>query len=62
MQVELNKKDVNPFSGMSKCLTLYSNASKGEINTTQLDLAWNEVKDSKEKERCSFLYCSLLEI
>lgn len=33
MQVELNKKDVNPFSGMSECLTLYSNASKGEVNT-----------------------------
>nr|DAT90331.1 MAG TPA: protein of unknown function (DUF2828) [Caudoviricetes sp.] len=54
MQVELNKKDVNPFSGLSKCLALYSNASKGEINTTQLDLAWNEVKDSKEKREMFF--------
>lgn len=54
MQVELNKKDVNPFSGLSKCLALYSNASKGEVNTTQLDLAWDEVKDSKEKREMFF--------
>lgn len=64
MKVELNKKDINPFSGLKNCLALYSRASKGEVNKAQLDLAYDEVKDSKEKkkEKCSFLYYSLLEI
>lgn len=54
MQVELNKKATNPFSGLKNCLALYSSASKGEVNITQLELAWNEVKDSKEKREMFF--------
>ena len=54
MKVELNKKDINPFSGLKNCLALYSRASKGEVNKAQLDLAYDEVKDSKEKREMFF--------
>ena len=51
IKVELNKKNENPFFGLSNCLEIFNTSS---ISEYKLDAAWNEVKDSKEKKEMFF--------
>ena len=52
IQIELNKKNENPFFGLSNCLDIFNN--HGYITPVKLDAAWNEVKDNKEKREMFF--------
>ena len=52
IQIELNKKNENPFFGLSNCLQLFN--TNQVSNFLVLDKAWNEVKDSKEKREMFF--------
>ena len=52
IQIELNKKNENPFFGLSNCLDIFNN--HGYITPSKLDAAWNEVKDNKEKKEMFF--------
>ena len=56
MQVEFNKKNENPFYGLSNCLRLQQ-ASSSFISEAMLTEAWNEVKDDKQKRE---LFYSIL--
>lgn len=52
IQVEFNKKNENPFYGLSNCLGLLE-----VVNNSALNSAWNEVKDDIEKRK---MFYSLL--
>ena len=52
VQIELNKKNENPFFGLSNCLDIFNN--HGYITPVKLDAAWNEVKNDKEKKEMFF--------
>ena len=52
IQIELNKKNENPFFGLSNCLDVFN--SNISVSTIKLDEAWKEVKDSKEKREMFF--------
>ena len=54
--VEFNKKNENPFYGLSNCLKLQQ-ASSSFISEAMLTEAWNEVKDDKQKRE---LFYSIL--
>ena len=54
--IEFNKKNENPFYGLSNCLKLQQ-ASSSFISEAMITEAWNEVKDSKEKRE---LFYSIL--
>ena len=53
IQVELNKKNENPFFGCSNCLRLIEQAA-GNVTYPMLDAAWNEVAQNIEKKRMFF--------
>ncbi len=52
IQIELNKKNENPFFGLSNCLDIFNN--HGYITPNKLDAAWDEVKNDKEKKEMFF--------
>ena len=52
IKIELNKKNENPFFGLSNCLDVFN--SNISVSTIKLDEAWKEVKDSKEKREMFF--------
>ena len=52
IKVELNKSNSNPFFGLRNCLNL-SNTNVN-VKTQDIDKAWEEVKDSKEKREMFF--------
>ena len=52
IKVELNKSNSNPFFGLRSCLDL-SNTNIN-VKTQDIDKAWKEVKDSKEKREMFF--------
>ena len=52
IQIELNKKNENPFYGLSNCLQIL-NTNK-VTNFLAVDNAWKEVKDNKEKREMFF--------
>ena len=52
-QVELNKKNENPFFGLSNCLRI-AGADNRVILESELDSSWNEVKDNKAKREMFF--------
>ena len=54
--IEFNKKNENPFYGLSNCLRLQQ-ASSSFISEAMLTEAWNEVKDDKQKRE---LFYSIL--
>ena len=54
--IEFNKKNENPFYGLSNCLKLQQ-ASSSFISEAMLTEAWNEVKDDKQKRE---LFYSIL--
>ena len=51
--VEFNKKNKNPFFGLSNCLKLQQSVSN-TITTIVLDNAWNEVKNNKQAREMFF--------
>ena len=51
IQIELNKKNENPFFGLSNCLEIFNSSS---ISEYRLDAAWNEVKGNKKKREMFF--------
>ena len=51
--VEFNKKNKNPFFGLSNCLKLQQNVS-GIITPVMLDNAWAEVKNNKQAREMFF--------
>jgi len=53
MKVEFNKKNENPFFGLSNCLKLQQSVSS-TITPVMLDNAWNEVKNNKEAREMFF--------
>ena len=55
MEVKLNKKEPNPFEGMTATLRLFNQAS-GNVTEEMIDAAWKEVT-SKEKKQ---LFYSIL--
>ena len=50
IQVELNKKNENPFYGCSNCLRLIEQAA-GSVNNSMLDAAWKEVAQDLERKK-----------
>jgi hypothetical protein len=48
IQVELNKKNENPFYGLRNCLRLLQASTDLVISESLINEAWNEVKNSKE--------------
>lgn len=54
LKVEMNNKTGNPFYGLRNCLSLYQNASKGNVSSATLTQCWNEVRESKEKREMFF--------
>lgn len=55
MKVELNNKETNPFSGLRNCLKIFNNGGQGiTLSQDDLNKAWEEVKDSKEKKEMFF--------
>lgn len=55
MKVELNSKETNPFSGLRNCLKIFNNGGQGiTLSQDDLNKAWEEVKDSKEKKEMFF--------
>lgn len=54
LKVELSKKTTNPFYGLSNCLQLFQNGSKGIVNSHSLDNCWKEVQGDKEKREMFF--------
>ena len=57
IEVQLNKTNTNPFFGLSNCLRLFGASNNNVISESQLNSAWNEVKDTKEKRE---LFYSIL--
>lgn len=57
IEVQLNKTNTNPFFGLSNCLRLFGASNSNVISESQLNSAWNEVKDTKEKRE---LFYSIL--
>ena len=57
IQVELNKKNENPFYGLRSNLKLLQASTDGSISMYLVDEAWNEVKNSKENRE---LFYSIL--
>lgn len=53
VQVELNKKNENPFFGCSNCLKLFEQSS-GIVTNSMLDAAWKEVAQDLEKKKMFF--------
>ena len=53
IQVELNKKNENPFFGCSNCLKLIEQ-SAGTITYSMLDAAWKEVAQDLERKKMFF--------
>ena len=53
IQVELNKKNENPFFGCSNCLKLIEQ-SAGTVTYSMLDEAWKEVAQDLEKKKMFF--------
>ena len=53
IQVQFNNSNENPFYGLRNCLALFQNSGK-VITNEMLNLAWNEVKDDKEKKEMFF--------
>ena len=53
IQVELNKKNENPFFGCSNCLKLIEQ-SAGTVTYSMLDAAWKEVAQDLEKKKMFF--------
>lgn len=53
IQVELNKKNENPFFGCSNCLKLIEQ-SAGTVTNSMLDEAWKEVAQDLEKKKMFF--------
>ena len=53
IQVELNKKNENPFFGCSNCLKLIEQ-STGTVTYSMLDAAWKEVAQDLEKKKMFF--------
>ena len=53
IKVEFNKKNENPFFGLSNCLKLQQNVS-GVITPVMLDNAWAEVKNNKQAREMFF--------
>ena len=53
IQVELNKKNENPFFGCSNCLKLIEQ-SAGTVTNSMLDDAWKEVAQDLEKKKMFF--------
>ena len=55
MKVELNNKETNPFSGLRNCLKIFNNGGQGiTLSQDDLNKAWEEVKDSKERKEMFF--------
>ena len=55
MKVELKSTNDNPFYGLKACLSLYNNASKGNLPSyTALNEGWREVENDKEKREMFF--------
>ena len=54
IKVEFNKKNENPFFGLTNCLSIFQGHS---INDDLLNNAYNEVKDDKTKRE---MFYSLL--
>lgn len=55
MKVELNNKETNPFSGLRNCLKIFNNGGQGiTLSQDDLNKAWEEVKDSREKKEMFF--------
>lgn len=54
VKVQLTKNVTNPFYGLSSCLELYQNASKGTVPYGLLDRCWAEVQGNKEKREMFF--------
>ena len=53
VEVQFNKSNNNPFYGLRRCLELFQSMGN-TITTGQLDSAFNEVKDDKEKREMFF--------
>jgi len=53
IQVELNKKNENPFFGCSNCLRLIEQAA-GNVTYSMLDEAWKEVAQDLERKKMFF--------
>lgn len=53
IQVEFNKKNKNPFSGLSNCLKLQQSVGS-TITPVMLDNAWNEAENNKEAREMFF--------
>ena len=53
VQIELNKKNENPFFGCSNCLKLIEQ-SAGNVTNSMLDAAWREVAQDLEKRKMFF--------
>ena len=52
IKVELNKSNSNPFFGLKSCLNLLN--TNVNVKTQDIDKAWEEVKNSKEKREMFF--------
>lgn len=57
VEVKLNHSNENPFYGMSETLKLFEASTNSSISISQIENAWNEVKNSKEKRE---LFYSIL--
>lgn len=62
IQVQLNKKNSNPFYGMQNCLTLFQNAGKGNITEDLLNKSYAECKTKEQKEMFYALIFSIGDI
>ncbi len=62
IQIELNKKTGNPFYGMSNCLKLYQNGSKGVISETDLNSCLKECDTREQKQMFYSLLFSIGDI
>lgn len=52
IKVELNKSNSNPFFGLRSCLNLFN--TNVNVRMSDIDNAWGEVRDNKEKREMFF--------
>ena len=53
VEVQFNKSNKNPFYGLKVCLRIFQSAGS-TITVPDLNLAFDEVKDDKEKREMFF--------
>lgn len=62
MKIELNKKNSNPFYGMTNCLKLFQEGNKGTVSKGVLDACLKECKTLEQKEMFYSLLFSIGDI